>query len=157
VNIFVLDYDPIKAAQFQCDTHVVKMSLESAQILCSAFESGVAPYKKTHFNHPCSIWARRSKENYKWLIKHAIGLCEEYTFRYGKIHKSKEVILWCQRNMHKLKFEEKKKTRFILCFENEFKIGNAVESYRQYYRVSKRQIAKWNKTRSTPSWFNLSK
>lgn len=153
MNIFVLDYDPIKAAKFQCDKHVVKMPLESAQILCSTFDPKIAPYKRTHYNHPCSIWARKSKKNYLWLIKHGLALCKEYTYRYGKNHKSKEVILWCKNNIKQLRFESEGKTHFILCFDEKYKIGNAVESYRQYYKVEKRQIANWAKNRLRPSWF----
>ena len=84
MNIFVLDYNPKRAAQMQCDKHVVKMPLETAQILCSAFEPGTAPYKRTHYNHPCSVWGRESKVNYKWLIEHGLALSDEYTYRYGK-------------------------------------------------------------------------
>jgi hypothetical protein len=153
MNIFVLDYSPVKAAQFQCDKHVVKMPLESAQILCSAFEPGIAPYKRTHYNHPCSVWARRSQKNYIWLIEHGLALCEEYTYRYERSHKSKEVLLWCQKNMKKLNFEFEGKSKFTLCFDEKYKIGNAVESYRLYYKVEKKQIAKWAKRRSKPSWF----
>jgi len=76
VNIFALDWDPFLAAQFQCDKHVVKMVLESAQILCSAFPD--APYKRTHPRHPCVRWALSTRSNYDWLVKHAYGLSDEY-------------------------------------------------------------------------------
>lgn len=154
MNIFVLDYSPVKAAQMQCDKHVVKMPLESAQILCTAFPKGSAPYKLTHYNHPCSIWCRQSEENYKWLIQHGLALCDEYTYRYGKHHKSRDVILWCEQNINEISFERKGKTHFTLCFDDKFKIGSAVESYRLYYINEKRSIAKWNKARKAPSWFN---
>ena len=36
MNIFVLDEDPTIAAQMQCDKHVVKMIVESAQMLSTA-------------------------------------------------------------------------------------------------------------------------
>lgn len=97
MNIFILSKDPIIAAQMQCDKHVVKMILETAQLLCSPFEKGEAPYKRSHFNHPSAIWTRENKSNYEWLITHGLALCEEYTFRYGKEHKSKQVILWCKK------------------------------------------------------------
>jgi hypothetical protein len=157
MNIFVLDYNPVKAARYQCDSHVVKMSLESAQILCSAFEPGTAPYKRTHFNHPCSIWARTSKENYEWLLEHAIALCDEYTYRYDKVHKSKRVILWCKDNINLLSFSEVGKTKFVLCFDDEYKIGNAVESYRKYYMDEKSRMAKWANKRPTPKWYQITK
>lgn len=153
MNIFVLDYNPIKAARYQCDKHVVKMPLETAQLLCSVFKKGEAPYKRTHYNHPCSIWTRESRENFSWLIRHGLALCDEYTFRYGKIHKSKEVIIWCKDNMHKLVFLTEKKTFFVQCFDEKYQIGNAVQSYREYYQKEKYKIAKWGKARGKPKWF----
>ena len=36
MNIFVLSTDPVKAAQQQCDKHVPKMVVESAQMLSTA-------------------------------------------------------------------------------------------------------------------------
>lgn len=72
MNIFVLDYTPQKAAEYHCDKHVVKMILESAQILCAVHhkngDSNV-PYKLTHKNHPCTIWAGESRSNYLWLTQ----------------------------------------------------------------------------------------
>ncbi len=153
MNIFILDYSPIKAAQFQCDKHVVKMPLETAQLLSSVFEAGEAPYKRTHYNHPCSIWARHSKENFLWLVEHGIALCDEYTHRYGKVHKSKAVILWCAKNIKKIKFTKKGRSKFVLCFDPKHNKGNAVNSYREYYRAEKRRIAKWTK-RTEPKWFS---
>jgi len=154
MNIFILDYDAQRAARMQCDKHIVKMPLESAQILCSLFPDGLAPYKRTHYNHPCSIWARTSKANFQWLVRHGLALCDEYTFRYGKTHKSKLVIIWCSKNISKIKFNHVGRTRFVMCFDQKFKIGNAVESYREYYRCEKNKIAKWRKNRPRPSWFS---
>lgn len=153
MNIFVLDYDAKRAAKMQCDKHVVKMPLETAQLLCSAFSKGTAPYKRTHYNHPCSIWTRTSEKNFLWLVNHGLALCDEYTFRYKKIHKSRAVILWCLKNISKIKFIQKEKSHFFLCFDKKYQNGNAVESYRAYYRSEKRKIAFWNKQRATPIWF----
>ena len=95
MNIFVVNDDPKVAAQNLCDKHVVKMILESAQMLCSAFKNGEAPYKRSYYNHPCTKWARESQVNYEWLLTHAYELCEEYLLRYGKIHKPLDAIDWC--------------------------------------------------------------
>ena len=70
----------------------------------------------------------------------------------AKTHKSTEVILWCKKNIKKLKFKNTKKTNYALCFDEKHKIGNAVDSYRQYYRVDKKRIATWKK-RPKPQWF----
>ena len=49
MNIFVLDEDPVISAQQACDKHVVKMILESAQMIkCSIFPQGEAPYNTIH-------------------------------------------------------------------------------------------------------------
>src|ERR1700761_7698925 len=99
MNIFVLDLDPKTCAKYHCDKHVVKMILETAQLLCNAQRKcGINPkirielYKETHKNHPCSIWASQSIKNYEWLSTLGIFLCDEYTERYNKIHKSHKLI-----------------------------------------------------------------
>jgi len=84
MNIFVLSSDPIEAAQMLCGKHVVKMPLESAQLLCSPYPKGAAPYRRTHYNHPCAVWARESLGNYLWLVEHGLALCDEFNSRYKK-------------------------------------------------------------------------
>lgn len=152
MNIFVLSQDPKKAAQMQCDKHVVKMVLETAQLLCSPFEKGKAPYKRSHYNHPSSIWARTSKENYQWLIDHGLELCKEYSYRYGRIHKSEDIIRWCQKNMKYLSFPMKGRTPFVQVMNPKYKGKNAVSAYRKYYVHEKRNIAYWSK-REIPKWW----
>ncbi len=69
MNIFALDTDPVTCAQYHCDKHVIKMILESVQMLsttCSIL-GAEAPYKPTHANHPCTKWVRESWENFGWL------------------------------------------------------------------------------------------
>ncbi|MCP3700806.1 MAG: hypothetical protein GY920_20255 [Aliivibrio sp.] len=90
MNIFVTSKCPTKAAKFLDDKRVVKMVLESAQMLSTAIteHGGKAPYKPTHKNHPCNVWARKTRANYLWLLNHFIALANEYTSRYQKIHKS---------------------------------------------------------------------
>ena len=89
MNIFYLHRDPVKAAVVQYNKHVVKMILESAQMLCTAHHCyGDAeqkyniPYRQAHLNHPSTIWARRSRTTYMWLYDHMIALGKEYTKRY---------------------------------------------------------------------------
>ena len=89
MNIFAAFACPVLSAKYLDDKRVVKMVLESAQLLSTAitFCGGKGPYKTTHVNHPCSIWARSSTANYKWLLDHFLALSLEYYHRYGKIHK----------------------------------------------------------------------
>lgn len=152
MNIFVVNREPKLAAQNLCDKHVVKMVLESAQILCSAFPKGDAPYKRTHYNHPCSRWARETSDNYGWLSNHAIALSEEYSYRYGKTHKSLSVIKWCIDNGCYLPFTSRGLTPFALAMPEVYKMPDPVESYRGYYIGEKSGIAKWTK-REIPEWF----
>lgn len=111
MNIFFLDESPVLSAQFQCDKHVVKMILETAQMLCTAHrvcdgtrlvsEKTGKPlqqynhprwhdvlYKCAHINHPSTKWIRGSSGNYQWAYEHFVALCDEYTHRYGKLHES---------------------------------------------------------------------
>lgn len=149
MNIFVLDKCPVKAAQMQCNKHIVKMILETAQLLCSIYEPGTAPYKRTHYNHPCAIWTRESLSNYMWLINHGYALCDEYLYRYSKRHKSADVIHWCHDN---IKLTDKGLTPFPKCMPDEYKVEDVVQSYRNYYKGAKKDIAKWTK-RNVPDWW----
>ena len=152
MNIFVVDKNPIKAAKELCDKHVVKMILESAQMLCSCFPNGEAPYKRAFYNHPCTIWARESQENYEWLLDHAYAMCQEYTRRYGKVHKSIDAIEWCGKNQVKLKLPRKGLTKFAQAMPEQYKNKCSVTAYRSYYNGEKAGFATWKK-RETPKWF----
>ncbi len=95
MNIFVSDADPTIAAQNLDDKRLVKMVLETAQIISAvAHRYGVAGdwYKLTHRNHPCTLWAGDSAVNYEWLYDHGLALAAEYTHRFNKEHKSLAII-----------------------------------------------------------------
>jgi hypothetical protein len=90
MNIFVTDSSPDVSARTLDDKRLIKMILESAQMLSTAMHlHGISnpPYKVTHKNHPCSIWVRKSRSNFRWLMDHFNELCCEYWRRYGKVHK----------------------------------------------------------------------
>jgi hypothetical protein len=153
MNIFILDKNPYAASMMLCDKHVVKMLLESAQLLCSPFENGSAPYKRTHYNHPCSIWIRQTYANYCWLLDHAYGISDQYLRRYKKIHKSHEVLKWCLDNLESLSFPEIGLQSFVQCMPDQYKVvGDAVQAYRNYYIGEKAKFAKW-KLGNTPNWW----
>lgn len=149
MNIFLLSMIRRKNCKYHCDKHVVKMILEYAQLLCTAIwiSGGEAPYKKTHINHPCSKWCRSSKKNWKWLRGLALCLCDEYTYRYGKIHKTRAVIesLKCPVNLPIAKF-----TKPPQCMPDEYKCDNTVTAYRLYYICDKSHIFKWTKRNKPP-------
>lgn len=156
MNIFVLDENPKIAAQMHNDKHVVKMILETAQLLCGVHHTtdtkyGDVPYKLSHKNHPCSIWARKCIENYIWLCDLGISLCEEYTYRYGKRHKSQDVIEWCITHTPNIPTNGEL-TKFALAMPEECVLDSVVDSYRLYYIKHKKDISNW-KNRKKPDWF----
>lgn len=157
MNIFVLSYDPVEAAQMQCDKHVVKMILESAQMLSTAHHLCGDPdpimYKPTHKNHPCSVWVRQSKANYKWLYDHFLALCMEYTHRYGKVHLC-ETKLGQVLNQYPTKIKDIGLTPFAVAMQAnpECIIKNdVVKSYRMYYKTKTFSMVWTN--RKTPGWY----
>lgn len=94
MNIFVTSSCPTEAAKVLDDKRVVKMVLETAQMLSTAINEsgGKAPYRSTHVNHPCNVWARTSQANFMWLWEHGKALAAEYVARYGKTHKSEPIL-----------------------------------------------------------------
>jgi hypothetical protein len=155
MNIFFLDNDPQLAAIYHGDKHVVKMILESAQLLSTAHhvldgdKEGL--YKKTHMNHPCAIWTRESSHNYLWLLSLLKHLCDEYTFRYKKIHKTSQLIPALNELPSSIK--NTTFTKPAQAMPEEFKNENSVVAYRNYYREKiKQNIAQWRKTREAPLW-----
>lgn len=155
MNIFVLDEQIELAAAYHCDKHVVKQVLESTQMLSTAVQvcggsSLPELYRPTHANHPCSIWARLSRSNFLWLYEFTIALANEYTFRYGKVHKSLAVANICHH--HQAVIPSGDRTPFALAMPNEYKSNDAVKSYRRYYLGEKRGIATWRR-RQPPEWW----
>ena len=91
MNLFYLSRDPVEAARLQCDKHVVKMILETAQMLSTAhleLDGTQVAYKATHKNHPSTVWVRSSFHAYRWAWRHLRALGAAYTERYGKVHKT---------------------------------------------------------------------
>ena len=152
MNFFYLDDDPVKCAEFTLDKHVVKMITEHNQLLSTALwktgKEGI--YKPTHVNHPCAIWARESLSNYKKLCEYTLALCEEYTFRYAKIHAGQAVCY-----IHSKEFPNIPDiglTKIPLAMPDECKLADPISSYRKYYKNEKQHIATWKK-RNVPFWW----
>ena len=154
MNIFILDKDINKCARFHCDQHVVKMILESAQILCTALNKKgfTTPYKSTHEKHPCVLWAEESHDNFLWLSKLAFALNNEYKYRYKKTvnHNSINVL----NEIKEIKFESLGLTEFVQAMPDQYKVtGDAVSAYRSFYLGEKMKFAKWTR-RKPPFWVN---
>lgn len=152
MNIFILDLNIEKCAQYHCDQHIVKMILESTQIACTALNKKgfVTPYKSTHINHPCILWAGESFANLKWLIKLAKALNREYRFRYQKNqdHKSIKVL----EQVENFEFESSGLTDFPQTMPEIYKVpGDPVLAYRRFYVGEKLKFARWTR-RMRPAW-----
>ena len=152
MNIFVLSNSPVLSAQYQCDKHVVKMILESAQMLSTVQSKyGMQTQcKPTHVNHPCTKWAGESKANYRWLLNHAKSLCMEYTSRYNKLHAWEERIFGELSNVPPI--EKETLTPFVQAMPDEYKQQDPVQAYRTYYIKDKKEFAKWKKG-NVPEWY----
>lgn len=162
MNIFVLDMDPIQAARWQCDRHVIKMPTECAQMLNttsillggSSYKKEYPPYDYYKVSHPNNLvtkWVRESLANFEWLVIHGLALCEEYTKRYKKDIKSRLAIEWV------LNYGKKpignSLTRFHVGVKSQYKKESVVDSYRWAYCFDKARFAKWEKGVDPPPWF----
>ena len=142
MNIFYIDQCPVRAAQMQCNKHVVKMILESAQMLCTAHHelgNHDVPYKVAHRNHPSTIWARSGAKQYRWLYRHFEALSDEYTLRYGKVH-----LTWqkCAQALSEppMGIDNIEWTDPPQCMPDECKRASSLDGYRVYYFQYKPQV-----------------
>lgn len=148
MNIFVVDYSPHRAARALCDKHIVKMPLETAQIL-STINGG--PYLPTHENHPCVKWAGSTQRNYTWLAEHGLELCKEYTRRYGKVHKCEAIIVRLQAPPPSIL--RVGMTPFAQCMPDEYRGPSPTDAYRRYYVNDKAYMARWEHSTPPDWWF----
>jgi len=181
MNIFYLHNDPVIAAQMQCDKHVVKMIVESAQMLSTAhrlldgieyFEKSAngrrvrrwrldddrenVLYKAVHMNHPCTIWTRKNSANYLWHYEHFVALCDEYTYRYGKTHLTDTQL---RRPLSILPNNIQRSANITppaLAIEESCKHeSDPVECYRRFYETKQTRFdMRWSKRR-VPDWFHF--
>ena len=143
MNIFVLDENPVKAAEAMDCVRVPKMVTESAQMMASALrrhgatdeqmpltKSGT-PYKGGYHHHPCTVWAGESQENWMWLAHHAMQLCEEYYKRFNKMHACTDPI-YHMIGLQKI-IPNTELTPFAQAMPDEYKDDDPVVAYRTYY------------------------
>lgn len=178
MNIFALSESPTQSAIEMLDKHIVKMPTETCQMLhtnclyflfweCHGKEPSLRElkqfHKESHFNylmkpamlnHPSTVWARQNKANYMWLYNHAVALCKEYTFRYGKIHGTEKRIS----DSFTFSYDEKDLTPVSIAMFDKYRLPQeehtwdfVVKSYRHYYLEGKWEFATW-KTQP-PEWW----
>lgn len=154
MNIFILDRNPKLAARANCDKHVIKIILEISQMLSMAMSmsgSDKAPYRVTHQNHPMSKFVRTTKGNYKWTCDHLEALLQEYTERYGKIHKCAQYLNLFRNSIHLI--PDGDLTTFPQCMPDEYRDEDPVKAYKTYYKMDKARFAKW-RLGNEPDWWH---
>lgn len=139
MNVFVLDLNPVKAAQYHNNRHCVKMILESTQILSTAAQINIGAnpllYKPTHIKHPCTLLATKNRSNYIWVLELTKALLGEYTYRFGKDHKSGRLVKHLSEIAPRIPSGE---LSFAQAMPDTYKKEDPVEAYRAYYRGDKR-------------------
>lgn len=152
MNIFATHQDPYLSAKVLPDKHIVKMPLESCQMLAIIYskwyydwgtlpKADGTPYatKKGAFrNHPSTKWAGSSIYNTAWLIQHGCCLADEYQRRYGKIHTCSRALFEAKKIFHR------KTDKAITCWgmaENfsrampdEWKYDDSIDTFTAYKR-----------------------
>jgi len=155
LNIFATDDNYIFASWDLDDKRMIKMILESTQMLCTAVNEhgGKSPYKSTHKGHPCTKWVMESYENFLWLDNYTRALCDRYERTYGKEHKCKKVLYSIKGFGN---FPRIPRTAFVNCAANTDKgvnykhITDTHEAYKRYL------IDRWNNDKFAPKWYKYS-
>tara|TARA_Y100000385_G_C13089564_1_gene638069 strand:+ start:1520 stop:2143 length:624 start_codon:yes stop_codon:yes gene_type:complete len=176
MNIFYFYDCPVKSAEAQPDKMLVKMPLETAQMLCTAhreldgdeYADKVGLYKRAYWNHPCTVWARASKGNYEWLYAHFLALGMEYAYRYKREHASitklgkalekkpdniydYNITLGDMPLTHPI-ISKWNRTPIAQCMPDQYKNEDPIKAYRDYC-IHEKHYAKWEKGRDKPKWW----
>lgn len=181
MNVFVLDEDPAKAAIQQCDRHVVKMIVESCQMLSTAHRvlDGVPTvrssksgkrmlpyftlpdcreslfYKPVHLRHPCTLWTMETSANYNWHWEHLSTLCKEYTHRYDKVHKSETLLQELKLLPENIPRANLTKWALAMGAAPECIGDDVVLSYRAFYQTKQKRFKMVWSRRNIPEWFKV--
>jgi len=179
MNIFYVDSNAEVAARNMVDRHVVKMILETAQLLSTAHrvidgeeyvgqsQSGrkakrwrlsgnvdAIMYAATHINHPSAVWVRENSANYDWLYDHLLALGREYTYRYGRTHltidKLKDILKDAPENIE----QSNVMTKMPSCMDKQYIVSlDPITNYRNYYNYGKTDLLRWS-NRPPPQWID---
>lgn len=177
MNIFYLSNDVEECARFHNNRHVIKMILETSQLLSTAHrvtdgteypdltangrrikrwrlndEREQQLMKASHINHPSAVWCRKNLSNYHWLYNMWTNLLDEYTYRYGRVHACARLKDVLRSPPNKITIGEF--TEPTPAMPDDIKIaGDSLASYRNYYIKSKSHLANWKK-RNVPDWYS---
>jgi len=179
MNLFYLHKDPVQSAEMHCDKHVVKMIIEYAQMLSTAHRmldgkqytdassgrriqrwrldnsnmDGVL-YKASHINHPSTRWVRENAIQYQYAYDMFTALCDEYTYRYGKVHltdtKLRDLLNEVPNNITLGSYSEPPQ-----CMPEDVKVQNdSISAYHKYYANYKKDFAVWT-DRPVPQFMSI--
>jgi len=179
MNLFYLHKDPVQSAEMHCDKHVVKMIIEYAQMLSTAHRmldgtqytdassgrriqrwrldnsnmDGVL-YKASHINHPSTRWVRENAIQYQYAYDMFTALCDEYTYRYGKVHltdtKLRDLLNEIPNNITLGSYSEPPQ-----CMPEDVKVQNdSISAYHKYYAIYKKEFARWT-DRPVPQFMSI--
>jgi hypothetical protein len=153
MNIFYTNRDPVQCAKDHCDKHCVKMILEYGQLLSTAHRllgnDNPVLYKATHKNHPSAVWARANVKHYDWLYRLLEALSQEYTSRYGRVHRTwfklSSALREAPSGIPNGDYKDPPQ-----CMPDQYKGEDAVKAYQNYVRLDK-EFAEWNHS-PMPEW-----
>jgi hypothetical protein len=166
VNIFATSECPVQSAKEHCNVHNVKMILEICQLLSTAhfvLDGEQVGYKPTHQNHPSAVWVRKCSENYAWAYNHFKALCDEYTHRTGKTHKSSEMLGVLKDKPCKIVLGSR--TPFAMAMPDEYKRLGVFDQTKAYQAYLNNKFSEWAcrdkpmkiewANRKSPDWLNI--
>eukprot|EP00928_Gymnodinium_smaydae_P074699 TRINITY_DN57729_c0_g1_i1.p1 TRINITY_DN57729_c0_g1~~TRINITY_DN57729_c0_g1_i1.p1 ORF type:complete len:238 (+),score=25.72 TRINITY_DN57729_c0_g1_i1:64-777(+) len=183
MNIFFLSMSSAEAAKMHADIHIVKMIVETAQLLCNVhhrareesshcsppfIRRNLVPYRESASGHRklgSMIWVAESLGNYRWAVRLGLALCREYNRGRGRAagktsqHKTQKVLEWLRD--HEPNFNKKRRTpvakRHLAMPDRFKKAKSSVEAYRDYYYSKRRTMPmQWPKGR-VPEWWEARK
>jgi hypothetical protein len=145
MNIFIVDWDHTICAQWHCNKHVVKMPLETTQMLSTVHHrySNDGPFLPVHQKHPCTLWAGQTIENYRWLWRLGIALCKEYTYRYEKTHACERILAMLR--CPPVELQARGFTKPAQAMPDEYKHSDTLMAYQNYYIGEKARLGVWHK------------
>jgi len=146
MNIFAVDHDPYVCAATLDDKRVVKMVMETAQLLSNALPAEDRPYRPTHLNHPCSIWVSSNQLHFDWALTLFKALSDEYTKRYGKYHQYLN-DLGLFRKFSECEVKWLPEETFTKCVPERFQHLPTFQAYKETL------AAKWAADKRTPTWY----
>lgn len=171
MNVFAVEEDQVSAVKALHDRHVVSMTKETGQILSTVRQhygdSPIGLPKPTHKYHPVVIWATESRANYIWLVRYLKAICEEYTYRYYKVHVYHDLIPRFA-SVDSFEFPKEEQTPFALAMPDKYKVDDPIQSYRNYYLGDKingnywtnrlpSELPEWLRVHLTPFQFKLNR